>query len=430
MATDMKFELNSESLSIRNVYEKFAHRLPVIIQVTQGHYGDIDIDTFSTGHVMRIHSYSKQRRVVARDTHGRHLSFPVDYPIKFRVARTQKKAGREQSLREIIDQNTLPVRIELCLPPPGYSLHIGQSIKQIETFGTLHLTNFYDETYLLANSINEGQLDPEILFVPIYLQNLVVAVVSGIEGQPRSVFSTFQREMDEAVNEISYEVAGGNTDIAVYSPELLSRSTENVYDYIEPTHFIKYRPTHSNAKRKCSAPMPNVKDLLTQLEKKHPADGDTYEVDDGTVYSRVIVPVVDDMSPPPIPVRNIPALVEKPKPKISRDSITYVNSSNPRAMVKPLEKSPSQSSQQALEETELPQPQSVNNHVKGFSIKQLTESLEALKLSKYAEAFEEAQMSGDLLLDLSEDILKDDFQMKGYEAIKLMKYARTGYVPQ
>ncbi|XP_050394815.1 uncharacterized protein LOC126812429 [Patella vulgata] len=428
MATEIKFELNSEALSIRNVYEKFAHRLPVIIQVKQGHYGDIDIDTYSTGHVMRIHSYSKQRRVVARDTHGRHLSFPVNYPIKFRVARTQKKAGREQSLRDIIDQNTLPVRIELCLPPPGYSLHIGESIKQIETIGTLHLTNFYDETYLLANSINEGQLDREILYVPIYLQNLVVAVVSGIEGQPRSVFSTFQREMDEAVNDISYEVAGGNTDIAVYSPDLLSRSTENVYDYIEPTHFIKYRPT--NQKRKCSAPMPNVKDLLTQLEKKQPTDGDTYEMSDGTVYSRVIVPAVDDMTPPPIPVRNIPSITENPKPKISRDNITYVNSNNPRAMVKPLEKSPSQSSQQAPEETEVPQPQSVTEHVKGFTIKQLTESLETLKLSKYADAFEEAQMSGDLLLDLSEEILKDDFQMKGYEAIKLMKYARTGYKPQ
>ncbi|KAK6186820.1 hypothetical protein SNE40_006090 [Patella caerulea] len=407
MATEIQFELNSESLSIRDVYEKFGHRLPVIIQVRQGHYGDIDIDTYSTGHTMRIHSYSKQRRVVANDTHGRHLSIPVDYPV---TAKIKKKDGREESLRKIVEKNILPIRIELCKPPDGYSLHIGKAIQGIGVFGVLNLTNIYDETYLLANSINEGHLDEAVLSVPIYLQTVKVSVVSGIKGQPRSAFTAFQRKMNKVANGIMYQLTGGNSDIAVYSPDIISSSAENVYDYIEPNHFIKYRAT--NQKRKDSATMSCVNELRDRIEQKQTQStyAQLHAVGDGQEYSN-LTPQQDDVAPPPVPARTY------------RSSALYpFEPNNKGGLINDRGRDAVKSSQT----TSLQR----SDHVKGLGIQELADNLETLKLSKYARCFKDAQVDGDLLLELNEESLKSDFNMKHYEAAKLMKFARTGHVPQ
>ncbi|XP_050395093.1 uncharacterized protein LOC126812819 isoform X2 [Patella vulgata] len=358
---------------------------------------------------MRIHSYSKQRRVVAKDTHGRHLSIPVDYPV---TAKMKKKAGRGESLRKIVETNNLPISIELCTPPDGYSLQIGKAIQGIDVFGKLNLTDIYDETYLLANSINEGHLDERLLFVPIYLRTVNVSVVSGIKGQPRSVFTAIQRNMNKVANGIMYDLTGGNPDIAVYSPDIISKSTENVYDYIEPNHFIKYRAT--NEKRTDPTTMSCVKELRDRIEQKQIQS--TYAqlnaTGDRQVYSK-LTPQQEDVatSPPPLPARTYRPGVSYP---------TQPNNNGGQV---------DKRGQDAVKSSQIPFLQR-SDYVKGFSIQDLAENLETLKLGKYAKCFKEVQMDGDLLLELDEESLKSDFNMKNYEAAKLMKFARTGHVPQ
>ncbi|ESP02651.1 hypothetical protein LOTGIDRAFT_171851 [Lottia gigantea] len=419
--SDIKFILRPESLTVRGVFERNQYSFPVLLQVTQGHHGDIDLDTYSTGHIMRIHTYSKQRRVVAKDNQGRQFSIPVNYKIKFRLSKNSKK-GKECTLTEIVENNTLPVKVELCTPPPGYSLHIGQNIKNFESFGELNLLETYDETYLLANSIVEGSMDSEVLFVPIYLKSIVVSMICGMEGCSESEYMTFLEHLNRSADAIHFDTHGGNDDIAVYSSSSVSMGSDNVYDYIQPQHFIKYRETYN---RRPSIPkLLNIKEITDKFEarpKVLPKPAKAYNI-----YSND--PTTHEDEAPPIPKRRaVPKPTENAPTRHDTTGHHYVNNLV-RAMVKPLAK--------ATESASGNRPSSAEDvgsstcFAKGLSINQLADRLESLNLGKYIQTFKDAQISGDLLLDLNQAVLKEDFEMKTFEAIKLMKYARTGYVPK
>ncbi len=42
----------------------------------------VDVISFQ---VVRIHTWDRQSRVIAKDTRGRFLSIPISFPIKFKV---------------------------------------------------------------------------------------------------------------------------------------------------------------------------------------------------------------------------------------------------------------------------------------------------------------------------------------------------------
>jgi len=57
-----------------------------------------------------------------------------------------------------------------------------------------------------------------------------------------------------------------------------------------------------------------------------------------------------------------------------------------------------------------------------MSIAEVTYMLKALNLHRYIKAFEDETMDGELLMDMSESILKDTFNFKEFEVKKLMKF--------
>ena len=62
--------------------------------------------------------------------------------------------------------------------------------------------------------------------------------------------------------------------------------------------------------------------------------------------------------------------------------------------------------------------------------KQVGEFLRLLKLHQYIEVFDEEDIDGPLLLDLTKEDLKTDFKFKGTEALKLMKFVKEGWRPK
>jgi hypothetical protein len=63
-------------------------------------------------------------------------------------------------------------------------------------------------------------------------------------------------------------------------------------------------------------------------------------------------------------------------------------------------------------------------------IQDLGEYLHILNIGQYAEKLADAQIDGILLKELDEQILIEEFGLKRFEAIKLMKFARHGHLPK
>jgi hypothetical protein len=64
-----------------------------------------------------------------------------------------------------------------------------------------------------------------------------------------------------------------------------------------------------------------------------------------------------------------------------------------------------------------------------LTIDEVVEYLKRLNLGQYADTFKTEQIDGRMLILLDKDMLKEDFDMKGVEALRLVKFAKEGHVP-
>lgn len=72
----------------------------------------------------------------------------------------------------------------------------------------------------------------------------------------------------------------------------------------------------------------------------------------------------------------------------------------------------------------------VNLNVRSLTVDELSRCLELLKMGRVAELFRQRMVDGCLLLDLTNESLKDEFGMTLFDATKLMKFARDGWRPK
>jgi len=73
---------------------------------------------------------------------------------------------------------------------------------------------------------------------------------------------------------------------------------------------------------------------------------------------------------------------------------------------------------------------STGSYVTDKSVQNIQDILKSLNLSKYCDVFQEHLIDGDILQDLTEQALRNDCSFMHVEAIRLMKYVRTGHVPK
>ena len=69
------------------------------------------------------------------------------------------------------------------------------------------------------------------------------------------------------------------------------------------------------------------------------------------------------------------------------------------------------------------------NFVSGKSIQELGEILVTLRLEKYVDSFAKDLIDGEIVVDLTVEDLKDDYQFTKTEAIRLKKYIEQGHIP-
>ncbi|CAH1246223.1 GAREM2 [Branchiostoma lanceolatum] len=226
--------------------------LPKIVKVTQGHYGNADIEQLALDQVIRIHKEHTQRRVVANDKHGRHLSIPLNYQsvlferVRRETDKRQKKAAAADELpaafpmtiADVVAQYPLPVLVKI-----HRSEELRFSVdnrKQVPRFDVIELTDLQDETYLLGNTINNGLLSKSVLVIPMFMK-LELAVADGLVGGDDDQWLELVGRYDRTVVRcVDFEQACGNRDILMY-PSRLVEARQHVLEDIEP-HVLKIHP--------------------------------------------------------------------------------------------------------------------------------------------------------------------------------------------
>ena len=81
-------------------------------------------------------------------------------------------------------------------------------------------------------------------------------------------------------------------------------------------------------------------------------------------------------------------------------------------------------------ENTLVKPVNSSSDIDSLSVQDLGLYLHIMNIDKYAGQLSDAQIDGALLKELDEQILIDEFGFKRFEAIKLMRFARYGYLPK
>ncbi|KAK3584630.1 hypothetical protein CHS0354_003913 [Potamilus streckersoni] len=477
VATIMMFESEGVSYRVSEVFEKFKHEFPKIVMVSQGFYGENVTDTFDRDQVIRIHTYSSQRRVVAvsleeTDQKLGHYSIPIDYPLKFCMKKGSKLKGKyELSLGEIIEKNKLPVEVQFA---KSEKVTLGPKSCSTSRFPALRLIHTFDELYMLGNFINNGVMDPRYVPIPLYLKDLRLSLVKGIKGRTAAHWKSFQDELTSIANTaLRYDLNYGREGIAVYADTM---KEDTIYEELQPDlyaetyDFVRYQMEPSGPEKEIIIQSSSVEKMTEELRHKlKPATQIRSTVSDKIKRGQGDISVSDksNKSPDDISVSdkskrgpgdisvsdkskrgpdNISMLdksMRSPddvsvsyKSKRSPDDISVPNNSPPDIPPRNPKKNVAQvitPSKQLLltskrEVTATYSNSALPDDIEQYSIKDVTEALKLLKLEKYIPAFVAKVIDGRMLQKLDETILKDELNFTRIEALRFMDFVKNGHI--
>ena len=158
------------------------------------------------------------------------------------------KSGKPASLKEIIKHNDLPLDVQFAGSGDQSMVDIGGS-EQTSSLFTLTLLHTYEDIYLLANAICDGNLYNTITAVPAYLPDLRFSIVKSFKGFSGELFTHFLNVTGKYVNEnLQFNPTFGNSDIALYSQD---KTEENErLSFISPCEIFDLKDILRNNKTK------------------------------------------------------------------------------------------------------------------------------------------------------------------------------------
>ncbi|XP_066278343.1 uncharacterized protein [Branchiostoma lanceolatum] len=231
---DNDFRWGQLTYTLKEFRDSFT--LPKIVKVTEGHYGNTEVESLAAGQIVRIHRQVRQLRVIAEDRHGRRLSIPADRKgvALFDVISGSGNEEIGQDIVHILQTYTLPLRAQ-------FSREIGLRSADrhgVQMFGELTLLETYEETYLQGNSYTGNKLVETVLLIPMYL-SLRVAVAEGLlRGGDSDWTRLCQTLSDITANTVRFDDIVGNEDVSLYTKTSVEEHN-NIYDEIEPSRILK-----------------------------------------------------------------------------------------------------------------------------------------------------------------------------------------------
>ncbi|XP_046350961.1 uncharacterized protein LOC124131620 isoform X2 [Haliotis rufescens] len=417
----LQFETNEEDYPMPEFFDRYSKKMPIFAIVTQGCLGLNDLETFAAEQPLFCHNYEKQRRVVARDSRGRTISIPEEYPIKFKIVISRNKVGPEQTMKQILLENKLPVQVRFAAPS-NIAFYVGSDRQKAKDLSNLALSHIYEETYILANGVYGRSVDMSVLVVPLYLSDLHVSTVKGVVGMGEEEWKTMYAQLKQSLKDVKIPPSLGNNEIAVFSESSVVDKEDHIYSYIEPSEYITFsllsqdKATDDDATSYSHKRHPPKGAMVTELQRKLKITGteDKPQKTSVTKITKSVSTTSQDTScRPKLPSRSSSFSEDASAINVSQVQGT-VSDDVPVPKLPPRRGSIKQ----------------VPNHLKDLTIEGFSKALKELKLVKYISKFQNQQVDGLLAHEFTMDVLKSDFKFTGFESVKLMKFIKTGHIPK
>ncbi|XP_067665423.1 uncharacterized protein [Haliotis asinina] len=421
--TVVQFETREENYAMPEFFDRFSQKFPVFVIVTQGCYGFTDLETFSAEQALFCHSYVKQRRVVARDSRGRTISIPEEYPMKFKIVISRQKMGPEQTMKEILLENKLPVQVRFSAPA-NVAFYIGSNEQKAKDLSNLALSHVYEETFVIANGVYGRSLDMSPMVVPLYIDDLCVSTVKGVVGMEEKEWETLYSQLKASLKDVKIPPNMGNKEIVVFSDSSVVDKEDHIYSYIEPTEYITYSlmsKDNATDDEKYATPYfhkrhPPKGSLISELQRKlktTKTEGNAQRWSVAKVARSVSTSSGDTTCKPTLPPRAKSVSVDAGVVSVSKAQRTERDSvSTPKLP-------PRKGKTKALP-----------SHLKDLTIEGMSQTLRSLKLDKHVSRFQKKQVDGLIARDFTEEMLKSEFKFTEFEIVKLMTFIDTGHIPR
>ncbi|XP_075711259.1 uncharacterized protein LOC142748030 [Rhinoderma darwinii] len=352
--------------SLQGYVSTFRNSFPNIIMITEGFLGKQEIDSVSSSTVIRVHSHYTQQRVVAETKAGRLFSLPTKLTrLKFLVA---QESGSIKSLKLHMSLEDILSRYSLPVTVRS-SLDLsfkqkGDQKSQDELLNELTLLDTYEESFILGHPINKGKIFTEEPTIIPMYMRELKLVVA--EGFQNRDNATWRILCDLLTKQVIDQ--GNIANVTFQEIYMLDKKDispqEPSYSTIEP---IYIDISEVKAKDK------------TLLEDKEICN----------VYQM----------PPVVP----------PKPVIRNRSQNAVKT-------------------EILAANNFTSISNIPKDIHNLNVNQVCQCLRLLNMNQYVNAFEKAQVDGQLVYDLNPDTMKSCLGMDGLSVVKFLKF-RDGWRP-
>ncbi|XP_075061346.1 uncharacterized protein LOC142149969 [Mixophyes fleayi] len=354
--------------SLQDYVTTFKNCFPNIIKITEGFLGKQEIDSVSSSTIIRVNSLYNQQRVAALTKSGRLFSLPTKLTtVKFLVAQNDGPAKNPKL--------QLPVNLESILSKHNLPITIhsskalsykqkGDMKSQDEILSELTLQETYEEPFLFGHPIDKGKLFIE---EPI----------------------TVPMYMAELKLVVAVGFKDGNTGRWKEICDLLTKQVKN-------------QGSHANI----------VLDEIFMLDKKNLSPQDH-------MYN-IIEPIYIDIS-------EINTYKNKPLANKTRCNVYEMQPIQVPEQINKYQAQPAVKTEDLKLKT-FSTLNEIPTNLRNLTVQQVCECLKCLNMNQYVEAFQMAQVDGQLVYDLSPEMMKSCLGMNGLNVVKFLKF-RDGWRP-
>ncbi|XP_033109402.1 uncharacterized protein LOC117110728 isoform X2 [Anneissia japonica] len=468
----------TELYNVKQIMSKVT--LPTFSRVETAYFGEKNLESFSAGQVLWVIDTRQQRRVIAVDKLGNHISIPFKSPVRFQILGKVDEEEDPKTLDEFFREKELPIKVKFNVEDMS-SLTLDGASRQASWFEELTLTTKHDLPYLMAVCATKDTIQPDIQCLPVYLQEEFSIGYSLSKSQSDNSTTDwfyfkkhFQNLVDQLVDFNDYL---GNPEIIVYPADevknLMTSSTD--YESLIPhridsqyVQLVDSKTKNQERDRKKTAKKKQKKLKLVQSlrhKKKSHSDHTDLKLED-ELKSQF---ATDKKVRPPVPEKpkkymgihtkpdqdfyedidygrpapsSAPPLVPKREPITHQPPTSLTKELNKMSFSKGDLMKELKSNQDATTPYGFPVTSPVVSckpiktledlpqNPRTMNMSQVQDCLRLLNMDKYVEIFEKNSINGELLTDLDKETLVADLGMSRLNALKLQKFIAGKWAPE
>ncbi|KAK3596634.1 hypothetical protein CHS0354_039812 [Potamilus streckersoni] len=268
------------------------------------------------------------------------------------------------------------------------------------------------------NNLKTGKLDSKEIEVPLNLKGLRLMPITGLKHQSKEDFDVYCDGLD--ITPSLKAVRDRHRVVAVHNPEYVLLDAD--FLKTQPMSFHTIDEAFSIVNNKQNELLEATNDLKMQNAEKPPFLSSNCKENSyhplQTVSETRTDRTIQNTSPPPIPPKCFKKEGIK-SPSQQNDSKEISNRPLPELSIDQVSTDPNGTA--ILSKTKY--------SVYSYTIKEVEQTLKALRLEKHFKTFEKNMVDGRILSKLNEEILVREFGLSRTEAIRLMAFVREGHIP-